>query len=320
MASENKNASFSKNFIAGGFAGTIGATILCPLEVVKTRLQSSLYKQNLQQNVIETKNPFKLVGFHVRGVVESLISIKRDEGIRALWKGLGPNLIGIVPARSIYFSCYSKGKEIYTKMNGNIENSLVHTASAITAGSCTALVTNPIWLVKTRMQLQSEVAIKNSKLAIYRNSLHCVRTVIKEEGIFGLYNGISASLLGLSESTLQFVMYEHFKARIMEGKRKVGNEAPTMTWLETIAIASTAKLVAAIATYPHEVIRTRLRQTPENGVRKYTGLWQSAKLIYQQEGMVSLYGGMTAHLMRVVPNAAILFLSYEVIISLIKDL
>lgn len=82
-------------------------------------------------------------------------------------------------------------------------------------------------------------------------------------------------------------------------------------------MASTAKLIAAVATYPHEVIRTRLRQAPENGIRKYTGLIQSGRLIYQQEGMAALYGGMTAHLMRVVPNAAFLFLSYELIISLV---
>jgi solute carrier family 25 protein 33/36 len=49
-------------------------------------------------------------------------------------------------------------------------------------------------------------------------------------------------------------------------------------------------------------------------VRKYTKLWQTAALIYREEGMAALYGGMTAHLMRVVPNAAILFFTYEFIV------
>lgn len=156
-------------------------------------------------------------------------AIRREEGIRALWKGLGPNLVGIVPARSIYFSCYSKGKEFYTNLNGGSENSLVHTASAVTAGSCTALCTNPIWLVKTRMQLQSEAAIKNSKLVMYKSSWDCLRTVVRNEGFFGLYNGMSASLLGLTESTLQFVMYEHFKGRIIESKLEAGEESPSIS-------------------------------------------------------------------------------------------
>lgn len=92
---EEKKSSFSTNFIAGGLAGTIGATILCPLEVVKTRLQSSLYTKN---NII-TSNPFKAIFFHINGVFSLLSTIRKEEGIKALWKGLGPNLIGIVPAR-----------------------------------------------------------------------------------------------------------------------------------------------------------------------------------------------------------------------------
>jgi solute carrier family 25 protein 33/36 len=73
--------------------------------------------------------------------------------------------------------------------------------------------------------------------------------------------------------------------------------------------------MAAIITYPHEVLRTRLRQAPENGVIKYTGFIQAGRLILREEGVGALYGGMTAHLLRVVPNAAILFFSYELIIS-----
>ena len=64
------------------------------------------------------------------------------------------------------------------------------------------------------------------------------------------------------------------------------------------------------------MIRTRLRQTPIHGLRKYTGIWQAGKTIYKEEGYAALYGGMSAHLLRVVPNAAILFFCYEFIIAL----
>lgn len=68
-------------------------------------------------------------------------------------------------------------------------------------------------------------------------------------------------------------------------------------------------------TYPHEVLRTRLRQAPVDGVVKYSGLLESFKLILKEEGVPALYGGMTAHLLRVVPNAAILFFCYELVIT-----
>ena len=79
------------------------------------------------------------------------------------------------------------------------------------------------------MQLQSEAVLKNSNLVKYKNSWDCVKSVIRKEGFFGLYNGLSASLLGLTESTLQFVMYEHFKARILETKRQAGEMSPSMS-------------------------------------------------------------------------------------------
>jgi hypothetical protein len=64
-----------------------------------------------------------------------------------------------------------------------------------------------------------------------------------------------------------------------------------------------------------QVVRTRLRQTDS----KYHGLLQTTKVIVREEGVRALYGGLTAHLMRVVPNAAIMFFCYvsQLLVSLI---
>ncbi|KAI9203973.1 mitochondrial carrier domain-containing protein [Polychytrium aggregatum] len=320
-----KQPSFWLHFAAGGTAGAIGATILCPLEVVKTRLQSSLYQP--METRAKSLNPFRAALLSMTGVVDILRSIRQQEGIRALWKGLGPNLIGIIPARSIYFSAYSQGKHLYTHLNDGKETSIVHMASAATAGICTAVGTNPIWLIKTRMQLQSESKSLGNALP-YKNSFHCAYMIVKNEGIGALYTGLSASFLGLAESTFQFVIYEKMKSymkqiRKEQRSKQSGAESTgfslsheTQDAVDTLATASIAKLVAAIIAYPHEVLRTRMRQPPINGVQKYTGLWKTAALVYREEGVRALYGGMTAHLMRVVPNAAIMFFCYEGIVKL----
>lgn len=88
-----------------------------------------------------------------------------------------------------------------------------------------------------------------------------------------------------------------------------------LDWAGHLGAAATSKFVAACIAYPHEVIRTRLRQPAENGVRKYTGLYQCLRLVAKEEGAAALYGGMTAHLLRVVPNAAIMFFCYEAIVQ-----
>jgi solute carrier family 25, member 33/36 len=48
-----------------------------------------------------------------------------------------------------------------------------------------------------------------------------------------------------------------------------------------------------------------------NGRLKYTGLVQTLRLVIAEEGARSLYGGLSAHLMRVVPNAAVMYSIYE---------
>lgn len=66
-----------------------------------------------------------------------------------------------------------------------------------------------------------------------------------------------------------------------------------------------------------QVARTRLRQAPmANGQLKYTGLIQCFKLVWVEEGLLGLYGGLTPHLMRTVPSAAIMFGMYEGILRL----
>ena len=66
----------------------------------------------------------------------------------------------------------------------------------------------------------------------------------------------------------------------------------------------------------HQVIRTRLRQPLVDGKVKYTGLVQTLRLVIAEEGVRSLYGGLSAHLMRVIPNAAVMYSIYEAVIRL----
>lgn len=128
--------------------------------------------------------------------------------------------------------------------------------------------------------------------------------IIKSEGIAGLYKGMSASYLGVAEGTIQWVLYERLKG-LAQGSASAAEEQEVSRfrkWMGTVGAAGTAKMVASLITYPHEVVRTRLRQEPPPGqARKYTGLLQTIKLVWREEGAASLYGGLSAHLLRVVP-------------------
>ncbi|KAF9178535.1 hypothetical protein BGZ50_007658 [Haplosporangium sp. Z 11] len=322
------------HFMAGGIGGMIGAMVTSPLDVVKTRLQSSLYKEAGSSGTAAAGGRTGAVSVmgHIKDTFVMLARIYSNEGPRALYKGLGPTLVGVIPARAINFAAYGNGKKLFTELNHGRETAIVHLSSATTAGITTATMTNPIWVVKTRMQLQSEGSMR-----VYRNSLHCVVQILKTEGIRGLYKGLSASYLGVAEGTIQWVIYEHLKTVLAERRRAaqvslsgINNSMTTTTtsergmivggkdigeWAEFLGAAGCAKFIASAITYPHEVLRTRMRQTPKgNEAPKYTGLRQTFGLILKEEGAAALYGGLTAHMIRVVPNAAIMFFCYEAIL------
>ncbi|KAG9327264.1 hypothetical protein KVV02_002717 [Mortierella alpina] len=309
------------HFLAGGTGGMAGALVTSPLDVVKTRLQSSLYHSaSTLAAATAPRTGIASVAGHIKDTCLLLGHIYTKEGPRALYKGLGPNLVGVIPARAINFATYGNGKRFYTELNNGKETALVHLSAATTAGVVTATLTNPIWLVKTRMQLQVEGVRQ------YRNSVDCIVQILKSEGIRGMYRGLSASYLGVAEGTIQWVIYEKFKTTLAERRKLANLNNPGAArgyvvggkdieeWVEFLGAAGAAKFIASAITYPHEVLRTRLRQVPVgNEPAKYTGLKQTFQLILKEEGVAALYGGLTAHMMRVVPNAAIMFFCYEAI-------
>ncbi len=86
-----------------------------------------------------------------------------------------------------------------------------------------------------------------------------------------------------------------------------GNELST--WQYLLAAGGT-KGLASIATYPHEVVRTRMREAAS---ARYQSMLQSIALIAKEEGRRGLYSGIGPHLLRVVPNTAIMFVSFELL-------
>src|SRR5208282_2772662 len=147
--------------------------------------------------------------------------------------------------RAINIYTYSNTKRLLEHNLPHASLTSITAASGILAGVVTSTATNPIWVVKTRLQLDKSGAHR------YKNSLDCLVRIWQQEGLKGFSRGLSASYLGVSESTLQWVMYERLK-RIFRTEKKV----PT-TFREKLGQALGAgffaKLIATVITYPHEV-------------------------------------------------------------------
>lgn len=357
------------HLVAGGVGGTMGAIFTCPLEVVKTRLQSSnsgfgsasSSKPGSGSSVQASKVPGPSNGSSIRnsiftpeiavrgplqitvpvanshsrasmsavivrtvatsspstngmptnmGVLQCLRHIFVNEGVAGLFKGLGPNLMGVFPSRAIYFWAYSTAKR---NVNGalpkaNRDTPFVHVTSAAMAGFTASTLTNPIWLIKTRLQLDRSSG--SSSLSIRK----CITRIHSDLGVRGFWKGVTASYWGISETVIHFVIYEYLKKQLFlaQNKRKT-DEKTFLDFAGFMLCGACSKTCATIVAYPHEVARTRLRE--ENSV--YRSFWQTLATVYRQEGRRGLYRGLATQLIRQIPNTAIMMSTYELTVYLL---
>lgn len=179
--------------------------------------------------------------------------------------------------------------------------------SASCAGFVSATLTNPIWFVKTRLQLDS-----NTKLTV----TECVKRIFESQGIRGFYKGITASYFGISETVIHFVIYEALKKKLNELRdTRPSDNKTSRDFLEFMAAGATSKTIASIVAYPHEVARTRLR---EEG-NKYRSFWQTIYTVWKEEGKAGLYRGLGTQLVRQIPNTAIMMATYEAVVYVLSN-
>ena len=316
---KRKQFSIVNHFVAGGLGGAVGAVLTSPFDVIKTRLQSSGYRlekvnygnihlAGSNQAVISTQSkPYSAVFSYMRYMIKT-------EGWPSLFRGLELHLLGIAPSRAIYFAVYSNSKN-FLLSTGNLkhDSAILPVASSVVAGFTTCTMTNPVWFLKTRLQLECSRYGGNQK-GLWRT----IQNIYRKEGLRKFYCGLTASYLGIGETVINFLIYEQMKIKI---NRFYNRDSSKSFYFSTYVMASTlSKSTAAIIGYPHEVLRTRLRQQSNEvlgGVR-YSSVTQTARMILKEEGWIAFYGGLWTHLLRQVPNTVILLLTYEAIIHYLE--
>jgi solute carrier family 25 folate transporter 32 len=322
------------NALAGAGAGAVAAVIVCPLDVLKTRLQVSTLRAPGGDAYVST--------------VSSLRNIVKVEGFRGLYRGLTPTLFALLPNWAVYFTAYEALKKMGKNKNNerfaldqllppkpesNLAQSLRHMCAAAGAGAATVFVTNPLWVVKTRLQVQHSVSLAGSMpdRVKYTGTLDALRRLCAEEGIRGVYSGLAPSLVGITHVVIQFPVYERLKLEIAKYPNGLfsggmadagdgtfdgsGNTQPrlvhTLTPGELALASAVAKMVASSVTYPHEVIRSHMHV---QGLGPFTGVLKLIRKIHHDGGgWRAFYRGVGTNLVRTTPAAAITFTSYELI-------
>lgn len=183
------------------------------------------------------------------------------------------------------------------------------------SGAITAVFTNPLWVIKTRMCTTTRYTPN-----AYTGLLNGLRRLATEEGIVGLYRGMVPALFGVSHGAIQFMAYEEMKKwrkDIREKEGLAGLDAERLSTAEYLVMAATSKVTATVATYPYQVLRSRFQsQTTQD---KYKGVMDCLRQIYRAEGYVGFYKGLSPNIIRVLPGTCITFVVYERVSQYLRE-
>ncbi|KAF8333509.1 mitochondrial carrier domain-containing protein [Cantharellus anzutake] len=193
--------------LAGTGAGLVSSVVTCPLDVIKTKLQAQKAARGSADylGVLGMQLP---ICFHEscefmfpRPPVGTVKDIWRRNGIRGMYRGLGPTILGYLPSWAIYFSLYDgikthlREKRHLLRSHHESEHSVrdfmtLHVLAAMSAGATGSIVTYPLWVIKTRFMTQPPNEPQ------YRHTFDAFIRVYRKEGIGAFYRGLVPNLLG----------------------------------------------------------------------------------------------------------------------------
>lgn len=297
--------------VAGGMAGLTTVVALQPLDIVRTRFQ--------------VHDGLRAAVPSYRHTLHALYTIGRVEGLRGLYAGLLPALFGSTLSWSLYFFLYNSIKERHRRhFHRDALGPSLHLLSAAEAGSLVAVMTNPVWVVKTRLQLQAPGLGARPP---YTGFSDAFTRILREEGFRALYRGLGPGLFLVSHGALQFMAYEEGRTFLISHRIRaparppdvVANGEELVTPVDVALLGASSKLVAVMGTYPCQVVRSRLQQRPSaDGPAKYASTWQTIQSIMRYEGYCGLYKGIVPNLLRVVPSSSLTFLVYESVMKFLQ--
>ncbi|RMD39709.1 hypothetical protein DV735_g5424, partial [Chaetothyriales sp. CBS 134920] len=282
------------HFALGSIAGAFGAFMVYPIDLVKTRMQNQRSSRPGERLYLNS--------------VDCAKKVLRNEGVRGLYSGVLPQLVGVAPEKAIKLTVNDLVRGHFTDPKTGAIPLPAEILAGGTAGACQVVFTNPLEIVKIRLQVQGELA-KRSDAAPRRSAMWIVRNL----GIMGLYKGAAACLCrDVPFSAIYFPTYSHLK-------RDLFGESPEkkLGVMQLLTAGAIAGMPAAYLTTPFDVIKTRLQVEARKGDTTYNGIRDCARKIYRDEGFRAFFKGGPARILRSSPQFGFTLAAYEVLNTLL---
>lgn len=175
-----------KKILAGLTTGALGITVANPTDLVKVRLQA------------EGKLPPGVPRRYL-GALDAYFKIIKQEGLGALWTGIGPNIARNAIINAAELASYDQIKQMILRIPGFSDDIFTHLLAGLAAGFFAVCVGSPVDVVKSRMMGDPS----------YKNTLDCFIKTLKNEGPLAFYKGFIPNLARLgSWNVIMFLTLE----------------------------------------------------------------------------------------------------------------
>lgn len=218
------------------------------------------------------------------------------EGITGLYAGLDSALFGISVTNFVYYYWYEWTRSGFEKAaitSGRASRKLTTIESMIAgaiAGSATVLLTNPIWVVNTRMttrvrnkESDESLLPGGGKTPKAPTTIGTLLALIRNEGPLALFSGVVPALVLVINPILQYTIFEQLK-QVLEKNKRI---TPTTAFL----LGALGKLFATSITYPYITVKSRMHVAGRDGARE--SMANGMRKIYKEEGTVGFYKGLS---------------------------
>jgi len=272
-------------FGLGSIAGACGATAVYPIDLVKTRMQNQRTGSYIGE--LMYRNSF-----------DCFKKVVRHEGFSGLYRGLVPQLLGVAPEKAIKLTMNDAARHKLRQLNDGKLPLWAEMVAGGCGGASQVMFTNPLEIVKIRLQISGEIA-SGAKVS--------AMGVVKELGFFGLYKGSRACFMrDIPFSMIYFPAYAHLKPALADEN---GYNSP----LSLLTAGAIAGMPAASLVTPADVIKTRLQVVARAGQTSYSGLTDCVKKIYVEEGFAAFWKGAVARMCRSSPQFGVTLVTYEML-------
>ncbi|CAI5737768.1 unnamed protein product [Hyaloperonospora brassicae] len=283
---------------SGAVAGIVADSMLHPLEVINLRMK-------IQQQPSLKYN----------GLFRAVKTIFKEEGVRGYFGGIGTTVMTSPVCAAMYFSTYETLKATAAPLVPDEHRGVIYFLAGAASEVLISAVSVPSEVVKSRLQLgcnpcnASGGAVKYTQN--YRGTRHAVTSIIRSEGLRGLYAGYSACLgVDTFFSAFSFLFYETLKHRYEQYLAAKDRKRP-LNSAESLVAGSVAGGMAAFLTNPLDVMTVRLMTQGKK--KQYAGVRDCLIKSMSKEGPSVLWRGTTCRVVSIMPTTGICFGVYETI-------